>query len=782
MKEQNVSHDLMYTIKSYHHKLEISFPKNDPNKTDSTSYDVCYQPLGIDHVKKVQVKHPYQSVTLENLDVATWYEVLVTKRVNGEQISIGKQYVSTTLFGPPDDFSVRRDSNGTVRLEWREPSMIAPEYYIEQYIITVSNYLECDVPQGKQFIYDRSTHTASISLDAETSYIFQIEALCEDHVSESNKAEIIMPKHRMLKNGRKMKTKGKPVYELIMSDKMTEHGELCQKELGKPPVPGNSRKEKVILVVGATGSGKTTWINAIINYILDVKYTDNFRFKLVIDTNASNQAISQTQHITIYTIHHQDDFKIDYTLTIIDTPGFGDTRGIQKDKEIEQELRNIFDPQNGCVDHLDAVGFVASASSARLTPTQKYIFTSILSLFGVDIGESIYMLFTFADGKPPQIMSAIKAANVPHQECFKFNNSAIFDDIGMEDDDAFEMDAESEYFTQVFWDLGMKSFDRFLSKISVTQSNNLILTKDVLIERERKELNVQTLNIQVRLGLFKMDQLKIEEEVLRKIGDTIASNKEYTYGVERLDVKKIPIPDNRHTTTCLTCNFTCHKDCDIPNDGDKAECSAMDQSKSPASCTKCPKRCAWNSHRNICYILEQNTMTETITRTDMKARYEQACEEKLMAEQVYQKVQDELEAIATQIVENALEISTSLNKLKHIALRNNPWSQTEYLDILIESEINEARPGWQERLNGLRDLQQQAQNICDIYIGRFDPFKTYREQAEKSRLKGCNMRHVSTWITISNHVKSAVGKGGELVGFRKESQKEGGRGTANKGE
>ena len=770
--EEDDPSSVMYPIEAYADKLEVSFPKKRRNDRDRVGFEVWIRPMEIDHMEKVSSEYPYDAVVLENLQPATSYEVIVVKLVNGEEVSRMKQHASTMPFSHPADFAVRRGAEGMVHFEWHAPQIIAPSHPVEGYTITVCNYLECNVPQEEKHRYDGITRAAVLELDKDLSYVFCIEATSSDYVSKPSKANILMPKHKMLKQGDKMETKGKPIYLLNLTNTTVGPGKICRKELGELPIPGLLQKEKVVLIVGATGSGKTTWINAIVNYILDVKYTDNFRFKLVVDENADNQSISQTRHITIYTIHHQDGFKIDYTLTIIDTPGFGDTRGIQKDKEIEVQLREIFDPSNGCVDHLDAVGFVAPASSARLTPTQKYIFTSILSLFGVDIGENIYMLFTFADGKPPQMMSAIKAAKVPYQECFKFNNSAVFDDIGQaEGVEEFEMDDESEHFNRMFWDLGMKSFERFVSKVFLSRPMSLTLTRVVLSERERIEMNVENLNTQVRLGLSKMDQLRIEENLLKKFEDDIESNKDYTYEIKRLEVKKIPIPDGRNTTTCLMCNFTCHQQCIYANDSEKAMCWAMDQEECPQTCTQCPNRCVWDIHRNICYILEQHMVTEISTLADIKSRYEEASGNKLTAEQVFRKVQEDLEAIEAEIKADLSEISESLQKLHHIALKNNPMSQIEYLDILIESERSEANPGWQERVRGLQDLRQQAQNIYDIHQGEYDPFKAYREEAIRARQEGCDMRHVSTWVTVSNRVKNAVGKVGALFGLGSRTRK-----------
>lgn len=85
-------------------------------------------------------------------------------------------------------------------------------------------------------------------------------------------------------------------------------------------------------MMGATGSGKTTLINGMINFILGVEWDDNFRFKIIIENSSMSQAFSQTSAVTAYEIHYTDGFKIPYSLTIVDTPGYGDTKGLSHDQ------------------------------------------------------------------------------------------------------------------------------------------------------------------------------------------------------------------------------------------------------------------------------------------------------------------------------------------------------------------------------------------------------------------------------------------------------------------
>jgi hypothetical protein len=116
---------------------------------------------------------------------------------------------------------------------------------------------------------------------------------------------------------------------------------------GEPDTSTN-RKRKTILLMGATGSGKTTMINAMINYVLGVEWDDPFRFLLVDEqVIGASQAHSQTQEVTAYDIHYTKGFRIPFSLTIVDTPGFGDTGGMGRDKEITSAVREFFENSNG---------------------------------------------------------------------------------------------------------------------------------------------------------------------------------------------------------------------------------------------------------------------------------------------------------------------------------------------------------------------------------------------------------------------------------------------------
>lgn len=118
------------------------------------------------------------------------------------------------------------------------------------------------------------------------------------------------------------------------------------------------------------------------------------------------QAVSQTEWITVYKIMPRTGSRLTYTLNIIDTPRFGDSKGIDSDQGTIDQILQLFSERGAKeVTFLDAVCFIVKALDARHTFTQKHTFSSSMSLFGQDIESNMCTLLTFADGADSPVLS-----------------------------------------------------------------------------------------------------------------------------------------------------------------------------------------------------------------------------------------------------------------------------------------------------------------------------------------------------------------------------------------
>ncbi|XP_022095665.1 uncharacterized protein LOC110981927 [Acanthaster planci] len=251
-------------------------------------------------------------------------------------------------------------------------------------------------------------------------------------------------------------------------------------------LPSSDIHHKVIMLFGATGAGKSTLINAMINYILGVKWEDDYRFKIVDERGEGrqSQAHSQTKHITLYTIYGNRHHKIPYTVTLVDTPGFANTGGIGRDKAISNQIQDFFShSEDHHMDHIDAVGLVVQASRPRLTPTEVYVFDSIMSSFAFDIKRNIILLITFCDAKKPSVIQAIDEAGIAHNETIcRFNNSVLYSSkstYGAVDSD---IEDDEDSIDKVLWNMEMKSMAQLFEAVIHLEPITFALLKEGLIE------------------------------------------------------------------------------------------------------------------------------------------------------------------------------------------------------------------------------------------------------------------------------------------------------------
>ena len=509
-----------------------------------------------------------------------------------------------------------------------------------------------------------------------------------------------------IKNKSKCIERGKnEIYKLpivLVNSVRQGRSEITKYSLGRSVSPCPPR-EFVVMVVGATGSGKTTLINGIANYIFGVDMHHNFRFKLITDEGGRSQAKSQTKNITAYTIHKCEGSRFPHTLTIIDTPGFGDTEGLERDREISADIKEFFSmPSPTGIDQIHAVAFVTQASMARLTVTQRYIYDAILSIFGVDIRPNIFLMVTFADGGEPAVLEAVKEAAIPFQKSFKFNNSALFGEDDESEDDESEDDGE---FRSMFWRMGEKSFGKFFQELLKMQPRSLQLTKEVLEERERLKVSLQGIQQDMHIILSKIDELDQEQHILDQHKADIEANKNFKYTVETPKVRQIDISGQGiHVTNCLKCNFTCHENCAFADDQDKIRCIAMRN----GSCTVCTGKCRWDLHKNNPFRFEVSTERETRTYDNLKKRYEAASAANAEKTGLVARLQAEVAQKYQDAHDKICQARKILERLDEIALRPNPLNAVEYIDLLIQSEEDQAKLGYKKRIECLEHVRIEA--------------------------------------------------------------------------
>ncbi|XP_077350001.1 uncharacterized protein LOC143998133 [Lithobates pipiens] len=441
-----------------------------------------------------------------------------------------------------------------------------------------------------------------------------------------------------------------------------------------------NKKSKVIMMVGETGSGKTTMINAMINYIFGVEWKDYHRIQLIEESSGKSQAHSQTSHVTTYPIHHEDGFRIPYPITIIDTPGFGDTRGMDCDEKTMQKIREFFLKCE--FTEIDAICFVVQSSLARLTPTQVYIYDNILSIFGKDIKDNIVFFTTFSDLQEPSVLSVITEADVPCAKSkdgkpvyFMVNNGMLYadnnpDKVGKRVYKAQEMQ----------WEMAMESIEEFcLQYLPGLASKDLTLTKEVLVKRNALEITLDGLGRNIEVVTGKQQELEQTKRVLNENRAEVKKNENFEYEVTEPVRRKVD--SSKYSINCQECSSTCHQDCTVFADFPVYLCEVFNWRGICGVCKHGSKK-----HFSEKSYWETFVEIKKESYLHIKEKHEKVGKKVLDLEEVFFKLKEDIRKAEDEVRELTEKIAEILQLLQEIALKPNPMFATDYIKLLIEKE------------------------------------------------------------------------------------------------
>uniref|UniRef100_A0A3Q0R3W4 Septin-type G domain-containing protein n=1 Tax=Amphilophus citrinellus TaxID=61819 RepID=A0A3Q0R3W4_AMPCI len=489
------------------------------------------------------------------------------------------------------------------------------------------------------------------------------------------------------------------VYKLTTKMETTENGKRVT--FGEKNV---NKVNKTILLVGETGSGKSTVINVLINYAIGVRWEDEVWFEIVQEDKKKRRTESQTSDVIVYEIFGFEDQTLPYSLTIIDTPGFGDTRGIERDDMIRKSLLDLFQSKDG-VHEVHLVGLVMKASDNRLSDRLRYIFDGMMSLFGNDLDKNIVALITHSNGRIPKIpLQAIEEAKI---KCAKNEKNQpvyfLFDNCQNEDRTE---DTEHLQHAENLTMTGVRDFTAFLETAA---PRKVVISLDVLNERIRLTASIQNLQEKIKLTELKQAEIRQTQEALKKHEEEMKKNQKFTVEVDEPYKEKKSIDGGmwlffyEGAVCCTVCEENCHypgcsmawypKHCEVIKKG---------------HCTVCTGKCPTSAHVKERWRYETKTRKVKKTEEEIKEKYEKNKTDHKIKSSLLEILKREMKQLTAEKKQLLDESYQHVVSLEQIALKADSASTIVHLDFLVEKMKDE---GDTEKVQKLEEMRSRVDEV-----------------------------------------------------------------------
>ncbi|RGP67000.1 hypothetical protein FLONG3_8658 [Fusarium longipes] len=503
-----------------------------------------------------------------------------------------------------------------------------------------------------------------------------------------------------------------------------------------------------ILVLGETGVGKSTFINAFHDYLKfhsfdEARRNSKRKLEYVIPCQFSITTQSHDDPLEydnrVIRVGSREDERdgisgesatqktLTYTMTLknvtyrlFDTPGIGDTRGPEKDKE---NLRGIME-RLGEHEELHAILILLKTNETRLTATFQFCFEELLTIIQRDAVPNIVFGFTHtmdSNYRPGDCYSILKRT-------LKEYSNVKFD---LDLQTSYSFDAESfRYLATLYrgfaggderkaresWDRSKADALRFLQHVDSLKPHNLEQT--LSMEGVRGAVR-QLMVPMVRVSQAIKENIELLDENLKDLQDTRLTGDKLR---KRLHLQRIEFTAKKLGKPCTVCTHSkccdvkenpndelatdyksiCHRDCKLPGVSEDCvghpgliDCRAFKKSKSKCSNERCGHH--WQEHMHILYELKQRKVQ--VKDTEVERRLKANTDDITVRQEGIRNVQklqvqyeDERDQLRTAMVRFVAYL-----KRDAITLINDKTE--DYYNELIKNEENKIQRGKDGRMN-----------------------------------------------------------------------------------
>jgi len=463
-------------------------------------------------------------------------------------------------------------------------------------------------------------------------------------------------------------------------------------------------RELNILFLGEIGVGKSTWINGFANYLsystlseaetgdsvclIPTKFTmTNENYEAVeIKTGADDnedQRVGQssTKMPKTYVFEHGR-----IHVRIIDTPGIGDTRGIQYDKINFQNIMTHI----STLDEINGICILLKPNNSRLTAMFRFCIKELLTHLHRDASKNVVFCFTNARGtfyKPGDTLPALKQLiadgrdidlKLGRETIYCIDNESVRLLAAVKQGVKFSEEEKKNYSTS--WETSVKETERLIEYISSLlphKVKNTLSLNDArrLILALSRPLAEITSTIQSNIGVV--------EDRRREILESTEHKKDLTSKLymPAIDLQFTSLDHPRTVCTARSCVLT-----------NTVNCVALQQCAAMGGKTQCQHcGCSWSVHMHITYDCIQ--VERQIRAQDTSIG---------RIQKHLQSLQDRINTLEAEKREVAKVSARFGCFLKHNAIVPYNDAISDYLHYLIEDEKGKvAVSGNRSRLDGL---------------------------------------------------------------------------------
>ncbi|CAF3879161.1 unnamed protein product [Adineta steineri] len=442
-------------------------------------------------------------------------------------------------------------------------------------------------------------------------------------------------------------------------------------------------REISILLLGQTGVGKSTFINAFANYIVNdtLEEAVNDEIQVIIPSSFSytDQDTFEEKQIAIGFEDEYETFSTEgqsstqqcrsfvfpignRNLRLIDTPGIGDTRGIEQDSKNFQEILAYI----AQYEHLNAVFIMVRPNEERLNILFRFSINELLRHLNIDIKDNIMFVFTNARSSfymPGSTKKLLEALFNKHRLEYNVEIPFSRDNTFLFDSESFrylalcknniQLDENQTKSYTRSWDHSVKEYARLMKRINAHSlhavSNILSLNEaEQLIRKLPRPIAETAKLIEENIQLAKEHKQKVlvnPQIALEGIPQNNAIIKTLkhprTVCVGENCCRVIEVNDEKQMEYLHICHDECYLAGVVQEtlyDLKLQDCTAMEPEE--GFCTVCD--CHWLQHKHITYEYVTDRIhirsNKDMTLADIDRRITELRNEESKIQDIYRKL------------------------------------------------------------------------------------------------------------------------------------------------